>query len=99
MRDQPSHDKADRICPACKQPDRIESVQHVLLYCPTHERRRSALCAALAALPAAHAFPMALIDDKGVVALLRDGDYMGGAKAALIAADTFLHAVIISNYL
>ncbi len=50
--------------------------------------------AARAALPEAHAFPMALIDDEGVVASLRDGNCMGGAKAALIAADTFLHAVI-----
>ena len=38
-------------------------------------------------------FPAALTDDEGVVAFLRD-DFMGGAQAALIAADTFLHAVI-----
>ena len=37
--------------------------------------------------------PRALIDDEGVVAFLRD-DFMVGAEAALIAADTFLHAVI-----
>ena len=93
FRDQPSHDKQDRICPACEQPDSIESVQHVLLHCPVHERRRAALRAALAALPAAQAFPAALTDDEVVVAFLRD-DFMGGAQAALITADTFLHAVI-----
>ena len=49
-----------------------------------------------AALPAVHAFPTALIDDEGVVAFWRD-DFMGGAKAALIAAETFLHAVITSK--
>ena len=51
--------------------------------------------AALAALPTAQAFPAALTDDEGVIAFLRD-DFMGGAEAALIAADTFLqlHAVI-----
>ena len=43
--------------------------------------------------PAAQAFPAALTDDEGVVAFLQD-DFMGGAQAALIAADTFLHAVI-----
>ena len=86
FRDQLSHDRQDRICPACEQPDSIESVQHVLLHCPVHERRR-------AALRAAQAFPAALTDDEGVIAFLRD-DFMGGAEAALIAADTFLHAVI-----
>ena len=93
FRDQPSHDRLDRICPACKQPDSIESIQHVLLRCPIHKQRRAALRAALAALPAAHAFPAALTGDEGVVAFLRD-DFMGGAHAALVAADTFLHAVI-----
>ena len=93
FRDQPSHDRQDRICPACEQPDSIESVQHVLLHCPVHERRRAALRAALAALPTAQAFPAALTDDEGVIAFLRD-DFMGGAEAALKAADTFLHAVI-----
>ena len=93
FRDQPSHDRQDRICPACEQPDSIESVQHVLLHCPVHERRRAALRAALAALPTAQAFPAALIDDEGVIAFLRD-DFMGGAEDTLIAADTFLHAVI-----
>ena len=92
FRDQPSHDRQDRICLACEQPDSIESVQHVL-HCPVHERRRAALRAALAALPAAQAFPAALIGDEGVFAFLRD-DFMGGAQEALIAADTFLHAVI-----
>ena len=92
FRDQPSHDRQDRICPACEQPDSIESVQHVLVHCPVHERRRAALRAALAALPTAQAFPTALIDDEGVVAFLRD-DFLGAAQAALIAADTFLHAV------
>ena len=93
LMDKPSHDKQDRICPACKQPNRIESVQHVLLHCLAHERRRAALLAELAALPAAQALPMALTDDEGVVAFLRD-DFMGGAQAALVAPDTFLHAVI-----
>ena len=88
------HDPGLCICPACEQPDSIESVQHVLLHCPIHERRRAAFRAALAALPTAQAFPAALTDDEGVVAFLRD-DFMGGAQAALVAADTctFLHAV------
>ena len=93
FRDQPSDDRQDRVCPACEQQDSIESIQHVLLHCPVHERRRAALRTALAALPAAQAFPAALTDDEGVVAFLRD-DFMGGAQAALVAADTFLHAVI-----
>ena len=93
FRDQPSHDRQDCICPACEQPDSIESVQHVLLHCLLHERRSAALRAALAALPAAQAFPAALTDDEGVVAILRD-DFMGGTQAALTAADMFLHAVI-----
>ena len=93
FRDQPSHDREDRICPACEQPDSIESVQHVLLHCPTHEPRRVALRAAIASLPAAQASPAALIDDEGVISLLRD-DFMGGAQEALTAADSFLHAVI-----
>ena len=67
MRDLPSHDKADHICQARKQPDSIESVQHVLLHCPVHERRRAALRATLAASPA-QAFPTALTDDEGVFA-------------------------------
>ena len=93
FKDQPSHNWQDRICLACKQPDNIESVQHIFLHCPIHERRKAALRTALAALPAAQAFPAALIDDEGVVAFLRD-DFMDGAQAALIAAHTFLHAVI-----
>ena len=96
FKDQPSHDRQDRICPACEQPDSIESVQllqHVSLHCSVHERRRAALRTALAALPTAQAFPAALTDDERVVAFLQD-DFMGGAQAALIAADTFLHAVI-----
>ena len=93
FRDPPSHDRQDRICPACKQPDSIESVQHILLHCPAHEWRRAALRAALAALPAAPDFPMALIDNEGVFAFLRDG-FLGGAEAGLLTADTFLHAVI-----
>ena len=96
LRDQPSHDRQDRICPACKHLHSLESVHHVLLHCPAHERRQAALRALLAALPAAHAFPSAPIDDEGVVAFWRD-DIMGGAKAALIAAETFLHAVITFN--
>ena len=92
FRDQPSDDRQDRVCPACEQLDSIESIQHVILHCPVHERRRAALRMALAALPAAQAFPAALTHDEGVVAFLRD-DFMGGAQAALVAADTFLHAV------
>ena len=81
------------MCPDCEQPHSIESVQHVLLHCPAHERRRAALRAAIASLPAAHASPAALIDDEGVIAFLRD-DFMGGAHEARTAADSFLHAVI-----
>ena len=80
FRDQPSHDREDRICPACEQPDSIESVQHVLLHCPAYEQRRAALRTAVAALPAAQASPPVLTDDEGVVAFLRD-DFMGGAEA------------------
>ena len=93
FRDPPSDDRQDCVCQACEQLDSIESIQHVLLHCPVHERRRAALRTALAALPAAQAFPVALTNDEGVVAFLRD-DFMGGAQAALVAADTFLHAVI-----
>ena len=93
FRDQPSHDRKDRICPACEQPNSIESVQHVLLHCPRHEPRRVALRAAIASLPAEPASPAALIDDEGVISFLRD-DFMGGAQEALTAADSFLHAVI-----
>ena len=92
FRDQPSHDRQDCIRPACEQADRIESVQHVLLHCSAHERRRAALRAALAALPAAQAFPAALTNDEGVVAFSPD-NFMGGAQAPIMAADTFLHAV------
>ena len=93
FRDQPSHDWQDRICLACKQPDNIESVQHIFLHCPIHERRKAALRTALAASPAAQAFPAALIDDEGVVVFLRNY-FMGGPQAALIEANTFLRAVI-----
>ena len=34
-----------------------------------------------------------MVDDEGVVALLRD-DFMGAAEEAAIAADIFLHGVI-----
>ena len=37
FRDQHDHDREDRICPACAEPDRIEYVQHVLLHCPAYE--------------------------------------------------------------
>ena len=84
--------------PACEEPDGIESVQHVLLHCPVYQRRRAILRAALAALPAAQAFPAALTDDEGVAAFLRD-DFMAGALAALIAADSFLHMVITLEHL
>ena len=98
FRDQPSDDRQARACPACEQLDSIESIQHVLLHCLVHERRGAALRTALAALPAAQAFPAALTDDEGLVAFLRD-DFMGGAQAALVAADTFLHAVITFKYI
>ena len=54
---------------------------------------RAALRAALAALPTTQASPAALTDDEGVAVFWREY-FMGGAQAALIAADTFLHAVI-----
>ena len=72
FRNQPSHDRQDRICPACEQPDSIESIHHVLLHCPVHERGRAALRVALAASSALQAFPAALTDDEGAVAFLRD---------------------------
>ena len=43
FRDQPSHDRADHICPACKEIDSIQSIQHVLLHCPAYEHRRGQL--------------------------------------------------------
>ena len=93
FRDQPDHDREDRICPSCEEPDSIESIQHVLLHCPVYERRRAVLRTAVACLPAAHGAPPVLRDDDGLVAFLRD-DFMGGAEAAAIAADAFLLAVI-----
>ena len=54
-----------------QQSCRVQSVHHVLLHCPVHERRRAALRTALAALPAAQAFPTALTDDEGVVAFFK----------------------------
>ena len=93
FRDQPSHDRVDRICPACEEPDSIESIQHVLLHCPAYEHRRIALRTAVACLPAAQACTPVLLDDEGVISLLRD-DFMGGAEEAAIAVDTFLHAII-----
>ncbi len=82
-----------RICPACEEPDSIESIQHVLLHCPAYEQRRRDLRTALACLPAAQACPLVLLDDEGVITLLRD-DFMGGTEEAAIAVDTFLRAII-----
>ena len=93
LRDQPSHDRQDRICLAFRHLYSLESIHYKSLHCLAHEWRRAALRALLAALPAAHAFPSVPLDDEGVVAFWRD-DFMGGAKAALIAAEAFLHAVI-----
>ena len=83
----------DRICPVCEEPDSIESIQHVLVHCPAYEHHRAALRTAVACVPAAHTSPPVLLDDEGVIALLRD-DFMGGAEDAAIAVDTFLHAII-----
>ena len=89
FRDQPSHDTMDRICPACEEIDSIESIQHVLLRCPAYEHRRVALRTAIACLPAARFSSPVLLDDEGVIALLRD-DFMGGAEEAAIAVGTLL---------
>ena len=83
FRDQPSHDTEDRICPACKETDSIESIHHVLLHCPAYEHRRAALRTAIACLPAAQASPPVLHDDEGVIAILRD-DFMGGTEEQLL---------------
>ena len=93
LRDQPSHDTEDRICPTCGEPDSIESVHHVLLYCSACERHRAALRTKVARLPAAQASPPVLSDEEGVIAFLRD-DFMGGAREATSAALAFLQAVI-----
>ena len=93
FRDQPSHDREDRICPACEEPDSIESIHHVLSHCPVYECRRATLRSAVAGLPRAHAFPPVLVGDKGVVALSRN-EFMGGAQQAAIAVDSFLHDII-----
>jgi len=53
FRDQPNHDRMDRICPACEESDSIESRQHVVLHCPAYEHRRVALRTAVASLLAA----------------------------------------------
>ena len=82
-----------RICPACEEPDSIESVHHVLLHCPAYEHHRATLRSVVTSLPGAHDRFPALSDDEGLIALLRD-DFMGGAEEAIIAADAFLHAVI-----
>ena len=42
LMDKPSHDRQDRICLACKQPNSMQSVQHISLHCLAHERRRAA---------------------------------------------------------
>ena len=86
---QPGHDREDRICPACEEPDGIEYIQHVLLHRPAYEHRREDLHTAIACLPVAQASPPVLLDDEGVIALLRD-DFMGGAEEAATAVDTFL---------
>ncbi len=39
FRDQPNHDKEDTTCPACKKPDSIEAIEHVLLHWPDTEQR------------------------------------------------------------
>ena len=93
FRDQPDHDRVDRICPACEKPDSIESVHHVLLHCPAYEHHRATLRSVVTSLPGAHDRIPVLSDDEGLIALLRD-DFMGGAEEAVIAADAFLHAVI-----
>ena len=93
FRDQPSHDTEDRICPACGEPDSVESPNHVLLHCPIYECRRATLRSAITSLPLSHASPPVLVDDEEVVALLRD-DFMGGAQEAASAVDSFLHDII-----
>ncbi len=65
FRDQPNHDREDRICPACEEPDSIESIQHVLLHCPAYEHRRAALRSAVASLPGAQDSTPVLLDDEG----------------------------------
>ena len=81
LRDQPSQDTEDRICPTCGEPDSIESVDHVLLYCQAYEHHRAVLRTKVARLPAAQAFPPVLGDEEGVIAFLRD-NFMGGAEEA-----------------
>ena len=93
FRDQPNHDREDRVCPACEEPDSIESIQHVLLHCPAYEHHRAALRSVVASLPGAQDSTPVLADDEGLIALLRD-DFMGGAEEAVLAADAFLYAVI-----
>ena len=93
FRDQPNHDREDRICPACEEPDSIESIQHVLLHCHAYEHHRAALRTVVASLPGAQDTAPVLSDNEGMVALLRD-DFIGGAEEAATAADTFLLAVI-----
>ena len=97
FRDQPSHDRTERICPACEEPDSIDSIQRVMLHCPAYEHCRIGL--RTACLPAAQASPRVLIDDDGMgfITLLRDG-LMGGAEEAAIAVDTFLHAISTFRY-
>ena len=63
FRDQPSHDTEDRICPACGEPDSVESVHHALLHCPAYEHHRAALRTKVARLPAAQASPRVLSDN------------------------------------
>ena len=69
FRDQPNHDRVDRICPACEEPDSIESVHHVLLHCPAYEHHRATLRLAVASLPEAQDCIPILSDDEGLIAL------------------------------
>ena len=68
FRDQASHDTVDRLCPVCKEPNSIESIQHVLLHCPAEEHHRVGLRTAVARRPAARTSPSVLLDDEGVCA-------------------------------
>lgn len=79
LRDQPSYDTVDRICPACEETDSIESVHHVLLHCPEYEHIRTVLRDTISLLPAAQAFPRVLVDEDAMIALLRD-DFRGGGR-------------------
>ncbi len=47
----------------------------------------------MASLPVAQDSTPVLVNDEGLIALLRD-DFMGGAEEAVSAAEAFLHAAI-----